>query len=158
MGLEGTMCKEDKNGIIWMGTYGAGVSKIDADAFKFSHYHRNPLKENSLSMNDVWAIEIDESGDWWIGTWGGGLNRLKVENEIEPKFDVYTTTNSRLANDKITTLLNDRQDNLWVGTWGNGVQKVLLDANKNLMGFENYPIKVKGEVLLNYNNIKTIFF
>ena len=74
---------EDRSGAIWIGTYGAGLSKYDRSANRFSLYRNDPYDPNTLSDNQVRAFVEDSSGNLWVGTDGGGLNRFdRTTNQV----------------------------------------------------------------------------
>ena len=58
---------EDKDGNLWFGTNGGGVSKYDGKSF--THF----TEKEGLSSNFVPSILEDKSGNLWFGTWGGGV-------------------------------------------------------------------------------------
>ncbi len=66
----------DKDEILWVGTYGAGVDRFDPKTRKVSHHFKNePANPNSLSQDRVLDIIEDNFGNLWIGT-EDGLNVL----------------------------------------------------------------------------------
>ncbi|GAB3989898.1 two-component regulator propeller domain-containing protein [Spirosoma daeguense] len=68
----------DKTNVLWVGTLGCGISKIDLNRKKFYHIRRN-AQQGSLSHNNVRVIFEDSNGTTWMGTYGGGLNYLSKE-------------------------------------------------------------------------------
>ncbi|MBT8385967.1 MAG: response regulator, partial [Ignavibacteria bacterium] len=114
---------EDKKGILWVGTWGGGLNKLQIVTnpdgtvntnlkVSFVHYKYNPDEPNSLSDNGVPSIYEDNSGNLWIGTYGGGLNKFDRENEV---FDHYNETNG-LSNNVVLGILEDATSNLWLST------------------------------------------
>ncbi len=74
---------EDSRGILWAGTGGSGLNRLDPDAKAFKRYDT----KKGLSNDTVYGILEDEDKHLWIST-NRGLNMLEVESE---KFTVYTT-------------------------------------------------------------------
>ncbi len=71
----------DHAGIVWVGTNGGGINKIDPYKKQFSHI-KNSLDPGSLSNDKVRSIFEDSNQNLWIGTEGGGLNFLnKTAND-----------------------------------------------------------------------------
>ncbi|TXG39269.1 hybrid sensor histidine kinase/response regulator transcription factor [Seonamhaeicola maritimus] len=66
---------KDKTGIIWVGTNGGGINKIDPDRKQFQHIKKT-LDPESLSYDKIRAMFEDSNGTLWVGTEGGGLNML----------------------------------------------------------------------------------
>ncbi|GAA4233916.1 two-component regulator propeller domain-containing protein [Postechiella marina] len=70
-----TSLYKDKTGIIWAGTNGGGVNKLNLGKKHFKHI-RKTEKPNSLSYDKVRALFEDSNEDLWIGTDGGSINKL----------------------------------------------------------------------------------
>ena len=66
---------EDRSGIIWIGTYGSGLSRFDREVESFTHYAHQTGNPGSLSDSHVSPIFEDRSVVVWIGTRLGGLNK-----------------------------------------------------------------------------------
>lgn len=59
---------EDKNGYVWVATYGGGLNRFDPKTEKFLRF----IQENSgLPNNGVYGTLPDEKGNLWISTNGG---------------------------------------------------------------------------------------
>ncbi len=70
----------DKTGILWIGTNGGGINKMDPERkqFKIIKKTQNP---NSLSYDKIRSIFEDSNHNLWIGTEGGGLNILTKKSD-----------------------------------------------------------------------------
>lgn len=109
---------EDREGILWVGTFGGGLNRFDKSTKKFTRYVNNPSDDNSLSNNRVMTIYEDTRGELWIGTYGGGLNRfVKKQN----KFKRYSEKEG-LIGGVVYGILEDDHNNLWMST-NNGILK-----------------------------------
>jgi signal transduction histidine kinase/ligand-binding sensor domain-containing protein len=131
---------QDQGGVLWVGTFGGGLSRYDPVGEKFAHYQNDPEDPNSLSSNLVWSLLEDPTGELWIGTLGGGLNRLdreSVSGTGAPQYVHYrhvpTDTHS-LSDDTVWSLHRDREGVLWVGTSG-GLDRFDPEAEQ----FSNHP-------------------
>lgn len=55
--------------IYWVGTYGNGLSLLDASTGRFAaHYHSDPADKTSLSSEYIYDVFTDASGILWVGT------------------------------------------------------------------------------------------
>ncbi|MEO6064972.1 MAG: two-component regulator propeller domain-containing protein, partial [Lysobacterales bacterium] len=90
---------------LWVGTWNAGLFRLENDRVAASLTSRD-----GLPSNRVHAVLEDRRGDLWIGTTGGGLARY-ANGEMR----VYAQAQG-LAGDFVATLLEDRTGALWVGT------------------------------------------
>ncbi len=72
-----TTIYEDRSGLLWVGTNGGGLNKLDLNKKKFEHVFEAP-KGSGYSYNKVRGFVEDSKGNLWIGTEGSGLFKLKV--------------------------------------------------------------------------------
>jgi signal transduction histidine kinase/ligand-binding sensor domain-containing protein/CheY-like chemotaxis protein len=93
----------DKDGVLWIGTYGGGLTRYKDGTF--STYGT----ETGLSNGMVRAICQGRDGSLWIGT-DDGLNRFK-----DGRFTVYAKKDG-LSSGFIRSLHEDRNGVLWIGT------------------------------------------
>ncbi|MEW5976066.1 MAG: two-component regulator propeller domain-containing protein [Acidobacteriota bacterium] len=102
---------EDQNGILWAGTFSAGLMTLVEGRWKtFTTRH-------GLSSNYIRAIKEDRHGGLWIATRGGGVNHFK-----EGRFRSFTTKDG-LASDSVLSLHVDGDGVLWVGSKGSGLSR-----------------------------------
>lgn len=109
---------EDKNGALWIGTFGGGLNKFDKKNETFIHYKNIPDDINSLSDNRVLTVFEDSHLNIWIGTYGGGLNKFDRKSQ---KFFRYKKKNG-LNCDVIYGIMEDKHNNLWISS-DNGIYK-----------------------------------
>jgi ligand-binding sensor domain-containing protein len=142
----------DKDGKLWIGGFGGGLSVYDGKAFT---YHE---ADTTGSKTVVYAFQ-DKSGKYWFATSGAGLytfdgkkwasyNKASglPDDEVNVvaqdgagtiwagtsggvahleggKWKVFKTTDG-LANDKVLAIVIDSHDVKWFGTWGGGVSRL----------------------------------
>lgn len=66
---------KDKAGVIWIGTNGGGLNKLDLERKQFKNVKKT-LNPTSLSYDKIRSMFEDSNGTLWIGREGGGLNML----------------------------------------------------------------------------------
>jgi ligand-binding sensor domain-containing protein/serine phosphatase RsbU (regulator of sigma subunit) len=102
---------KDKNGNLWFGTAGGGVSCYNGKFFTtFS-------TENGLARNTIFSIAEDKHGNLWFATNGGGVSCYDGKS-----FTTFTTEQG-LAENKVQSILVDKNDNIWFGTSEKGVSR-----------------------------------
>ena len=117
---------EDREGRLWLGTNGQGVTVLRDDKV-IARYTPAPAAPGDvrLPLNGyIRALEEDRGGNIWIGTHGGGLAVLRPGDN---HFTLYNQSDSRLPFDKIHALFCDSQGRMWVGTYGGGLS--VFDEN-----------------------------
>jgi PAS domain S-box-containing protein len=116
---------EDREGLLWIGTGGGGVNKLDLQPKGFALYQHERGDPNSLGASDVRAIYQDRYGDLWAGTYGGGLDRIertagggglvRVTHYQHDPADPGS-----LSGNNVFAIAEDRDGALWIGTQGAG--------------------------------------
>ena len=140
-----------RNGYLWIGTLGGGVSKFDGITFT------NFTTSDGLNENHVRTICEDSAGDIWFGTnegvcrydgstffhfsGGNNLDNSIVRNIMEDSsgnlwfgtengawvYDKKTvrsfTKKNGLPDDVIMSILQDREGKIWFGTEKGGVSR-----------------------------------
>jgi signal transduction histidine kinase/ligand-binding sensor domain-containing protein/DNA-binding response OmpR family regulator len=104
---------QSEDGILWIGTNGGGINRLDIEKKSFNHYmyHDNNSSGNQLSSNWVYTLFIDKDGVMWIGT-SNGVNCLNLRTET---FSNYSLTNGLLDTNLIYTINQDYKGNTWIG-------------------------------------------
>ncbi|MCU0285531.1 MAG: LuxR C-terminal-related transcriptional regulator, partial [Acidobacteria bacterium] len=117
-----TSLYEDRSGVMWIGTEGAGLNIFSRSKNIFTHYRNDPYLPNTLSYNLVWCFLEERPGILWIGT-AKGLNRFDRENY---KFSYYFTDPKNvhsLSNNSVRCIYRDRSGIFWLGTADVGLNK-----------------------------------
>ncbi len=112
---------EDRDGIMWIGTFGGGLNKFDKKNQQFISYKNIIGDEYSLSDNRVMSIYEDGSGYLWIGTYGGGMLRFDKRKEIFKRY----SEKDQLTSSVVYGIIEDGKSNLWMST-DNGLFKFNL--------------------------------
>jgi signal transduction histidine kinase/ligand-binding sensor domain-containing protein len=70
---------QDKNGLLWIGTFGGGLDCFDPSAGSFRHFTTN----DGLPNNIVYAIQEDTKGNLWLSTDKGISKFSPKENSFQ---------------------------------------------------------------------------
>lgn len=119
---------EDKDGYLWIGTWGNGLCRMDVEKELFTTFTSSSDDSTSISNNFVYSIYESENGVLWLGTNGGGLNKIDRKNNV---FEAVTEQNG-LSNNVIYGILEDNDANLWLST------------NKGLNKFSPSDMKIQS--------------
>ncbi|MDP5149002.1 sensor histidine kinase [Rheinheimera baltica] len=99
----------DDDDAIWAGTWGMGLSRLDAKTSKLSRF----TEAKGLAGNQIQALLKDNSGRVWVGT-TAGLSRIETDDSIshigrDPLYPV-------LADQRIWSLTKTTDGAIWIGT------------------------------------------
>src|SRR5512143_3701433 len=95
----------DRDGVVWAGTWGGGLSRFDGKTWK------TWTTAEGLPGNHVSMLHVDKSGALWVGT-NNGLAQMK-----DGKFPVLTVTDGLFAN-TVFSMASTAADGIWVGSFG----------------------------------------
>jgi len=111
----------DRNGLIWYGTHGSGLYRINTLNDQVIFYRNNPADRRSLSENAINCIYEDRSGSLWIGTFGAGISILDPQaNKFE--FLSHNPINPRsLSSNFIWSVFEATDGKVWIGTNDRGL-------------------------------------
>ena len=137
---------EDKQGNIWIATYGGGVNLMIKDSrggFIFQH-PKNGMKnypKNNTYLK-VRTIEVDIEGNVWAGTTDGILIMRYEGKEVKiEKLKMPSEGDQVLMSNDIIILKRDNRGHMWVGSNGGGIAySIGKDKDGNWL-FENYGAK-----------------
>jgi diguanylate cyclase (GGDEF)-like protein len=111
---------EDDRGRIWVGSYGGGLSRLQADGSGFDHFRHDPERATSLSSDRVSTLFVDAEKRLWAGT-TAGLNLVDTGSGAVARFAHDSGDGSSLGADDVMTIYQDRSGLMWFGTKTRGV-------------------------------------
>ena len=109
----------DAQGTLWIGSWGAGISRMDPDGGGTGIPRIGSMSTaEGLAGSQIWSLQTDREGSVWVGTWVGGLNRLRNR-----PFVVFGTPEG-LSHDNVRAVLHARNGVGWVSTSGGGLNRI----------------------------------
>ena len=118
---------------IWLATYSGGVNIVAAsDGRVLQHLRHDPALPNSLALDSVKPLLLDQAGLLWIGTWGGGLQRFNPNNAMVRLLKHGANLPHGLSHPNIRSVLELANGQLLLGSNGNGID--ILDRQVGLIG------------------------
>jgi ligand-binding sensor domain-containing protein len=124
----------DRKGMIWVGTWGRGLDRLEPHTGTFTHYTHSVSDGRSLSSNLILSLHEDRNGAIWVGTGDAGLNLLDPVSGTVRHFAPDPSSPVALNNGIICSLIEDSAGTLWIGTGAGGVNR--YDRMKNR--FDHY--------------------
>jgi ligand-binding sensor domain-containing protein/serine phosphatase RsbU (regulator of sigma subunit) len=104
----------DREGNIWLGIHGFGVTKFAGEAFTFYS------SKDSLPGDNINSIYQDSKKNMWIGIDGLGVCKMKNNRITNYKLDFKNRKNSLIDN-QIQAICEDNNGNMYFGGLHNGI-------------------------------------
>ncbi|PCK07341.1 MAG: hypothetical protein COA42_14775 [Alteromonadaceae bacterium] len=127
-----TAILEDRSNIVWAGSYGSGLIRIENN--QLSYFHNKPNDPSSLSSEFIWDMIEDDEGKLWIATDGGGFSIFDTKSERFQRYSGKSSEGSDTPINKARFVYIDNNENLWLGLFPAGVS--LMDRYAS--AFQNY--------------------
>lgn len=142
---------QDKDGVFWIGTYGAGVQIFDPRSGIFLKSLRNHHEDaNSLINDRVTSVTEDATGSIWIGTYGGGLDEYYKKTGRFRHYQTDEKNANSLSSNQVKSVFHDKAGSVWIGTEGGGVNIYFRASNKfkYYKRKEDTPNSLQSDVVL----------
>lgn len=144
---------EDRSGILWIGTNGDGLCKLNPAVQAFSFLHRVPGSTSSLSGNHVASICESEKNILWVGTYKNGLNRIDRNTGVVTHIPLTRFVPSSPPGNPVRRLMIDHEGYLWICTGESG----LIRMNPDTDDFSVYRHDENDPHSLSQDNVYFIF-
>jgi ligand-binding sensor domain-containing protein/signal transduction histidine kinase/CheY-like chemotaxis protein len=118
---------EDRQGVLWVGTVGAGMFRLDQRGMKLFN------RRTGLSGNSVTALIEDRLGRIWVGT-EEGLDVIEHEKITSMQSLLHTSEPT-----PIHLIHQDQAGNLWVATWSQGLFVIGENGTRRLGMADGLP-------------------
>lgn len=134
---------EDKNGNIWVATYGGGVNLLtkNKSGKMVALHNKNAMKAYPYNSHmKVRCLSLDKDGNVWAGTTDGIL----IMSYSDSKLEIHRLTPSEeepdhmLMSNDIVCLAKDSHGDMWVGTNGGGLAHTIGRDSKGNWLFEHF--------------------
>ena len=113
---------EDRENILWVGTYGGGLNRFDRENGEFTHYEHKSGDSVSLSSDIIKVIFEDSKERFWIGTLEG-LNQFERSTGKCTRFVNDPQDPNSISNNEIQCIYEDKEGILWISTFGGGLNR-----------------------------------
>jgi len=132
---------EDKEGNIWVATYGGGVNILTKMSGKEvflncdNEMHKYPFK----SHRKIRTLALDKYGNVWAGSTDGILIMSYKDRKlsITPLQSPDDQAHVLMCND-VVCLACDKEGNMWVGTMGGGIGKTIGQDKQGRWLFDTF--------------------
>lgn len=118
----------DSSGIIWAGSDGEGLYKINPNTGDINFFKNNLSDKFSIGSNSIIDINEDSNQNLWVVGNYGDLNILPIK-----KSNIfYHQGSAKKVPVRVLCMLKSTNGTLWIGTDGNGLTKVEPYSKKEI--------------------------
>ena len=132
---------EDKEGNIWVATYGGGVNILTKRDGKevFLNGNNEMRKYPHKSHLKIRTLALDKYGNIWAGSTDGILimSYKNRQLSIEPLESPDDPEHALMCND-VVCLARDKEGNMWVGTMGGGIGRTIGQDKQGRWLFDTF--------------------
>ncbi|HEX2628554.1 MAG TPA: two-component regulator propeller domain-containing protein, partial [Chitinophagaceae bacterium] len=137
---------EDKQGRIWLGSFGDGLSMVDekSDSIKFIHTGNAFTNYPKQGFHKIRHMALDNAGNMWIAT-TNGLVIMNARNQQSKEYKYASFTKvpgdkESLGHNDIQFIYCDSKNRMWLATSGGGLSLASGDPFGALK-FKNFTEK-----------------
>ncbi len=106
---------EDKSGLLWIGTNGGGVNKLN-QLQKDYRFLYSTGKPGSIGNDRFRSLMLDEKERLWIGSYNSGLYVYDPENGRTRNYVNNPDDYNSISNETVNSVFRDSENNIWVLT------------------------------------------
>ncbi len=146
-----TAIYEDKEGTVWIGTFGGGLNRFNAHDSTFTRFINNKNIPGTISDNSIQCLYEDRQGNFWVGTLGGGLNKFDRSRNTFTNFIHDEKNISTIAGNSVHEIVEDVNGNLLLAVWEKGIDKFNVEEKSfthKYFDYIIYDIKLYDDNLL----------
>ncbi|MBD1584630.1 two-component regulator propeller domain-containing protein [Pseudoalteromonas sp. S16_S37] len=113
----------DTSGIVWLGTWGAGLNRYNPHNAAIRRFSKSIRKENTLSHEDVRSFLELENGHIWVGNSQTGIDIIDPQVGVIGGFRPQPNNPKALGDGFIRVMQESNNGNVWVGTSNKGLYR-----------------------------------
>lgn len=120
-----TYIQQDKLKRLWLSTDGGGLLVFDPVTERFVHHltHR-PLARQSIAMNQVEALYIDDEGIVWANVDPAGVDRIVPDEGAVRYYTADPSEANPLVANATRGFAEDNAGMIWIGTIDSGISRL----------------------------------
>ncbi|MEM1401906.1 MAG: diguanylate cyclase [Pseudomonadota bacterium] len=114
---------KDDTGIVWLGTWGAGLNRYNPANSAFKILRQNPYDANSLGDSHIQSVKEMQNGDVWLGTATSGVQVVRPGDGLIRRYPAADGQAGAIQNPFIHSIEQLPSGEIWVGTNQTGVYR-----------------------------------
>ena len=119
-----TSLLHDKSGLLWIGTLGGGLQRLNLRNHAFRMLRYSPTRHDSLSHANILSVLELDNGQLLVGTDGNGIDILDRKQGLIGGYRVQPGKPGSLADASIFSMVQTTDGTIWAGSQRNGLQRL----------------------------------
>jgi signal transduction histidine kinase/ligand-binding sensor domain-containing protein len=136
---------QDAAGLIWIGSWGAGLSKHNPhNVAAFSTLRHSPLQQRGLSTGSVLSTLPISARELFVGTGGNGIDVVDLDSGVATTHRPDARLPGALRDGTIRAMARAADGDVWVGTQQAGLQRYSMRTgtfSEPVAGLPSVPIR-----------------
>ncbi len=147
---------QGNNDIIWIGSKGRGLGKLNLLTGKTSFYSTEPANPHSLNSNNVTSLFYGRAGILWIGT-NAGINYIDHYSDRFALHQRKPGAQNTLSSNNVQAILKEPNGTVWIGTYDRGLNRydplthIYTTFLANDVLVEGESLRQRARILKKYN-------
>ncbi|MEM7690905.1 MAG: two-component regulator propeller domain-containing protein, partial [Pseudomonadota bacterium] len=113
----------DRDGLVWIGTWGAGMNLFNPANGAFKALRQNPFDTLALAEADVRSAREMRNGDVWLGGQAQGIQVLRPKEGLVKRFLPEPGTDGALQDGYIHAFEQSKDGTIWASTNQTGLYR-----------------------------------
>jgi signal transduction histidine kinase/ligand-binding sensor domain-containing protein/DNA-binding response OmpR family regulator len=114
---------KDRNGNLWIATFGGGLNKFDPKTEIFTRYQHDPKNPNSLVGDNIQSVYEDNDGNIWVLVYDNGFSKFDSSSNSFINYQHDPENPNSLSHNKTYSIYQDNAGIFWISTHGRGLNK-----------------------------------
>ena len=119
----------DDSGLIWIGTNGGGVNRLNPEISDFRFLYSSADRKSSISDERIKSLLIDNNSNLWVGSYSSGVFIKNIKTGKFSRFVSDKNDASTLSSNFINIIYNDSLGDIWIGT-NDGISRYVSETGK----------------------------
>ncbi len=117
---------EDKQGYLWITTYGGGLNRFDLNTYQFIHFKHQADDLTTIGSNNLYDVVKSYDNKLWLASDSGVILFDPISAQVVSKNTAPTTRDS-WDQKRVMTVFEDSQKQLWYSVAGQGLFRFVRD-------------------------------
>ena len=120
--------RSDRSGLVWVGTWGAGLMRHDPSTRAFMHWRYSPERRDGPTHPSIVRSLSLANGQLWLGTNGNGIDVMDREGRLIGGYRADPARPGALSDGSITALAQAPDQSLWAATLNGSLHRLAPGA------------------------------